>query len=131
MPVATTRLQIAVLHISDFLGNNTKPREKNTNASSEHKRKNRKYTGNKNPPEIIFSGDMPDGTYGGCNPATNTIEINENMLSDSTEAADTIAQLEGTSGKNCQWRGQTPMQGLLPHRVDPVQRKLLDVGGNI
>ena len=48
-------------------------------------------TGNKNPPEIIFSGDMPDGTYGGYNPATNTIEINENMLGDSTEAADTIA----------------------------------------
>jgi len=47
-------------------------------------------TGNKNPPEIIFSGDMPDGTYGGYNPATNTIEINENMLDDSAEAADTI-----------------------------------------
>ena len=47
-------------------------------------------TGNKNPPEIIFSDDMPDGTYGGYNPATNTIEINENMLDDSAEAADTI-----------------------------------------
>ena len=48
-------------------------------------------TGNENPPEIVFSGDMADGTYGGYNPETNTIEINENMLDDSTEAADTIA----------------------------------------
>jgi hypothetical protein len=48
-------------------------------------------TGNKNPPEIVFSGDMPDGTYGGYNPNDNTIEINENMLDDSAEAADTIA----------------------------------------
>jgi len=47
-------------------------------------------TGNKNPPEIVFSGDMPDGTYGGYNPNTNTIEINQNMLDDSNEAADTI-----------------------------------------
>lgn len=48
-------------------------------------------TGNKNPPEIIFRGDMGDGEYGGYNPETNTIEINENMLDDSAEAADTIA----------------------------------------
>ena len=48
-------------------------------------------TGNENPPEIIFSNDMPDGTYGGYNPSSNTIEINVNMLDNSTEAADTIA----------------------------------------
>ena len=48
-------------------------------------------TGNKNPPEIVFCGDMADGTYGGYNPETNTMEINENMLDNSTEAADTIA----------------------------------------
>ena len=48
-------------------------------------------TGNENPPEIVFSDDMPDGSYGGYNPETNTIEINENMLYDSAEAADTIA----------------------------------------
>jgi len=48
-------------------------------------------TGNTNPPEIIFSDDMPDGTYGGYNPGTNTMEINVNMLDDSLEAADTIA----------------------------------------
>ena len=48
-------------------------------------------TGNKNPPEIVFSNDMPDGSYGGYNPETNTMEINENMLDDSEEAADTIA----------------------------------------
>jgi soluble cytochrome b562 len=48
-------------------------------------------TGNENPPEIVFRGDMSDGTYGGYNPSTNTIEINENMLDNSIEAADTIA----------------------------------------
>jgi hypothetical protein len=48
-------------------------------------------TGNKNPPEIVFRGDMADGTYGGYNPETNTMEINENMLGDSAEAVDTVA----------------------------------------
>jgi len=48
-------------------------------------------TGNENPPEIIFRGDMNDGEYGGYNPETNTLEINENMLADSVEAADTVA----------------------------------------
>lgn len=48
-------------------------------------------TGLQNPPEIIFSSDMPDGTYGGYSADTNTIEINQNMLDDSFEAADTIA----------------------------------------
>ena len=48
-------------------------------------------TGNKTPPEIVFRDDMPDGSYGGFNPETNTMEINENMLDDSAEAADTIA----------------------------------------
>jgi hypothetical protein len=48
-------------------------------------------TGNENPPEIVFRGDMKDGEYGGYNPNTNTLEINENMLDDSAEAADTVA----------------------------------------
>ena len=48
-------------------------------------------TGNDNPPEIIFRDDMNDGEYGGYNPETNTLEVNENMLDDSTEAADTVA----------------------------------------
>jgi len=48
-------------------------------------------TGNKNPPEIVFRGDMKDGEYGGYNPDSNTLEINENMLDDSKEAADTVA----------------------------------------
>jgi hypothetical protein len=48
-------------------------------------------TGNKNPPEIVFRGDMNDGEYGGYNPESNTLEINENMLDDSAEAADTVA----------------------------------------
>ena len=48
-------------------------------------------TGNKNPPEVVFRDDMVDGTYGGYNPETNTMEINENMLDNSEEAADTIA----------------------------------------
>lgn len=48
-------------------------------------------TGLENPPEIIFRDDMPDGSYGGYNPETNIMEINQNMLDDSEEAADTIA----------------------------------------
>ena len=47
--------------------------------------------GLENPPEIVFRDDMPDGSYGGYNPETNTMEVNENMLDDSAEAADTIA----------------------------------------
>ena len=50
-----------------------------------------KDTANENPPEIVFRNDMPDGSYGGYSPDTNTIEINVNMLGDSAEAADTIA----------------------------------------
>jgi len=48
-------------------------------------------TGNKNPPEIVFREDMPDGSYGGYNSESNTMEINVNMLDDSIEAADTVA----------------------------------------
>ena len=48
-------------------------------------------TENKNPPEVIFRNDMPDGTYGGYSPDTNTLEINTYMLGDSAEAADTVA----------------------------------------
>jgi hypothetical protein len=48
-------------------------------------------TGNENPPEIVFRDDMGEGEYGGYNPSSNTLEINENMLSDSSEAADTVA----------------------------------------
>jgi hypothetical protein len=48
-------------------------------------------TGNESPPEIVFRNDMNDGEYGGYNPETNTLEINENMLGDSAEAADTVA----------------------------------------
>ena len=48
-------------------------------------------TENKNPPDIVFRDDMPDGSYGGYNSESNTMEINANMLGDSIEAADTIA----------------------------------------
>ncbi|MCL2797364.1 MAG: hypothetical protein FWD58_04865 [Firmicutes bacterium] len=48
-------------------------------------------TGNANPPEVVFRDDMGEGEYGGYNPETNTLEINQNMLDDSAEAADTVA----------------------------------------
>jgi len=48
-------------------------------------------TGNENPPEIVFTSDMPDGSYGSYDSSTNTITINENMLDDSAEAVDTVA----------------------------------------
>ena len=46
--------------------------------------------GIKNPPEIVFRNDMPDGSYGGYLSGSNVIEINVNMLDDAEEAADTI-----------------------------------------
>jgi hypothetical protein len=72
-------------------------------------------TGNANPPEIVFRDDMADGEYGGYSPDTNTLEINENMLDDSAEAADTVAHelwhayqqqcaLDPSSGKGAQYR---------------------------
>ena len=48
-------------------------------------------TGNEDPPEIVFRDDLPEGSYGGYSPNTNTIEVNVNMLGDSAEAADTIS----------------------------------------
>jgi hypothetical protein len=48
-------------------------------------------TGNENPPDIVFRDDMGDGEYGGYDPSTNTLEINENLLDDNAEAADTVA----------------------------------------
>jgi Zn-dependent peptidase ImmA (M78 family) len=72
-------------------------------------------TGNKNPPEIVFRGDMNDGEYGSYSPSTNTIEINENMLGDSAEAVDTVAHemwhayqqqcaLDPTSERGCEYQ---------------------------
>lgn len=72
-------------------------------------------TGNTDPPEIVFRDDMTDGEYGGYSPDTNTLEINENMLGDSAEAADTVAHelwhayqqqcaLDPTSEKGAQYR---------------------------
>ena len=48
-------------------------------------------TKNPDPPEIVFRDDMGEGEYGGYNPGTNTLVVNENMLDDAAEAADTIA----------------------------------------
>lgn len=44
-----------------------------------------------NPPTIEYYNNPVDGDYGGYNPSTNTLQINEHMLYDSDEAADTIA----------------------------------------
>ena len=44
-----------------------------------------------NPPTIEYYNNPVDGDYGGYNPATNSLQINEHMLYDSDEAADTIA----------------------------------------
>jgi len=44
-----------------------------------------------NPPRIEYYNTVEDGDYGGYNPATNTLSINEYMLHDSKEAADTVA----------------------------------------
>lgn len=44
-----------------------------------------------NPPKIEYYNNERAGEYGGYNAATNTLSINEYMLYNSTEAADTIA----------------------------------------
>ena len=44
-----------------------------------------------NPPTIEYYNEAEQGNYGGYNPATNTLSINEYMLYDSNEAADTVA----------------------------------------
>ena len=44
-----------------------------------------------NPPQIVYYNNPVDGDYGGYSPGTNTLEVNEHMLYDNNEAADTIA----------------------------------------
>lgn len=48
-------------------------------------------TGMENPPIIEFYNNPVDGDYGGYIVSTNTLSINEHMLYDSNEAADTVA----------------------------------------
>lgn len=48
-------------------------------------------TGLENPPKIEFYNSGKDGDYGGFNRATNTLSINEHMLYQNDEAADTVA----------------------------------------
>ena len=48
-------------------------------------------TGLENPPTIEFYNNPVDGDYGGYTASTNTLSINEHMLYDSNEAADTVA----------------------------------------
>ena len=47
--------------------------------------------GFENPPEIVFYNSEVEGEYGGYFPDTNTLEINEYMLYENDEAADTVA----------------------------------------
>lgn len=44
-----------------------------------------------NPPQIVYYNNPVAGDYGGYSPGTNTLEVNEYMLYDSDEAADTVA----------------------------------------
>jgi hypothetical protein len=44
-----------------------------------------------NPPKIEYYHNLENGDYGGYDPAANTLSINEHMLYDSNEAADTVA----------------------------------------
>ncbi|MBP3324404.1 MAG: hypothetical protein J6M16_09440 [Clostridia bacterium] len=48
-------------------------------------------TGIENPPKIEYYNNEQEGDYGGYNPETNTLQVNEYMLYNSDEAADTIA----------------------------------------
>lgn len=44
-----------------------------------------------NPPEIVYYNNPVDGDYGGYSPGNNTLEVNEYMLYNNEEAADTVA----------------------------------------
>ena len=44
-----------------------------------------------NPPQIEYYNNEQNGDYGGFDPATNTLRVNEYMLYNSEEAADTVA----------------------------------------
>lgn len=44
-----------------------------------------------NPPEIVYYNNPVDGDYGGYSPESNTLEVNEYMLYNNEEAADTVA----------------------------------------
>jgi hypothetical protein len=46
--------------------------------------------GLENPPTVEYYNNPVHGDYGGYNPSTNTLTINEYMLHDSNEAADTV-----------------------------------------
>lgn len=48
-------------------------------------------TGLENPPHIEFYNNEQEGDYGGFNRMTNTLSINEHMLYQNDEAADTVA----------------------------------------
>ena len=48
-------------------------------------------TGLEDPPKIEFYNNPEEGDYGGFNRATNTLSINEHMLYQNDEAADTVA----------------------------------------
>lgn len=48
-------------------------------------------TGIEDPPKIEFYNNPEEGDYGGFNRATNTLSINEHMLYQNDEAADTVA----------------------------------------
>lgn len=47
--------------------------------------------GLENPPAIEYYNNPVEGDYGGYSPSTNTLSINEYMLGDGEEAADTVA----------------------------------------
>lgn len=44
-----------------------------------------------NRPEIVYYNNPVDGDYGGYSPGSNTLEVNEYMLYNNEEAADTVA----------------------------------------
>ena len=47
--------------------------------------------GFEDPPNIVYYNNPVQGDYGGYYPSTNTLRVNEHMLYENEEAADTIA----------------------------------------
>lgn len=75
--------------------------------------------GFENPPAIEYYNSAREGEYGGYDPATNTLQINENMLYNSREAADTVAhELWHAHQQECALQPKSPRDYQYQYNFD-------------
>ena len=93
--------------------------------------------GFENPPSIEYYNNPVDGDYGGYDSSTNTLSINEYMLGDSQEAADTVAhelwhahQRELANNPQCErdYQYQFNFENYIPAELgqDAYQNQLIE-----